>query len=107
MDSMDWFDPQTEKGRKDAESQVKGLWRVLKAEGGKGRVLLRSAAVRPWYVGVFERGGFRARCVGRRDVEGVVLDRVNMYASAWICTKVEMKGGDGKGEGNGEDMLEI
>ena len=105
MDSMDWFDAHTEQGRKDAEGQVKALWTVLKEK--KGRVLLRSAAVRPWYVGVFERGGFRARCVGRRDVEGVVLDRVNMYASAWICTKVEMKGGDGKGEGNGEDMLEI
>lgn len=36
-----------------------------------------------------------------------VLDRVNMYASAWICRKVGGGVGGGKWEGDGEDKLEI
>ena len=105
MDSMDWFDAKTPEGRKEAERQVRGLWRVLKER--EGRVLLRSASVRPWYVGVFEGVGFRCRCVGRRGEGERVLDRVNMYASAWICRKVGGGVGGGKWEGDGEDKLEI
>ncbi|KAF2157148.1 S-adenosyl-L-methionine-dependent methyltransferase [Myriangium duriaei CBS 260.36] len=82
MDSMDWFDP---KG-KEAEVQVLAVRRALKMGG---RVLLRSAGLRPWYVSVFEQKGFSCKRVGARGMKGECVDRVNMYASTWICTKVE------------------
>jgi len=53
-----------------------------------GRVLLRSSALTPWYIAEFEAHGFRGKRVGNR-VPGECIDRVNMYASCWICTKVE------------------
>jgi betaine lipid synthase len=79
MDSMDWFEP----GGPAAVSQISRLNRALK-QGG--RVLLRSAALEPWYVKQFERLGFSAKRVGAR-FPGTCIDRVNMYASCWICTK--------------------
>ena len=87
MDSMDWFPHPTandQKGLSAATIQVQALNRVLVT--GKGRVLLRSAGLRPWYIDVFESTGFTCKCVGRRDA-GMCIDRVNMYASTWICTK--------------------
>ncbi|PMB70689.1 hypothetical protein BM221_003144 [Beauveria bassiana] len=81
MDSMDWFDP----GSEAADKQVTKLNRAL-AIGG--RVMLRSSALEPWYLKVFEAHGFVPKCHGgRRD--GACIDRVNMYASCWICTKVD------------------
>ena len=79
MDSMDWFDRDT----LDAETQVRALYKVLKRGG---RVLLRSAGLEPWYVKTFRENGFQTTCVGRRT-PGSCIDRVNMYASCWICTK--------------------
>jgi len=79
MDSMDWFNP----GGKEAREQVRRINRAMKVAG---RVLLRSAGLRPWYISVFEEEGFAAKRVGTRT-EGVCIDRVNMYASTWICTK--------------------
>lgn len=79
MDSMDWFSP---KGSQ-AGKQVKALNRVLKVGG---RVLLRSAGLSPWYIRIFEERGFTTRRVGAR-FPGTCIDRVNMYASCWICTK--------------------
>ena len=81
MDSMDWFDL----GSKAATAQVTKLNRALKMGG---RVMLRSSALEPWYVKVFEAHGFRARRHGART-GGACIDRVNMYASCWICTKFE------------------
>lgn len=81
MDSMDWFD----RGSAAASRQVSRLNRAL-APGG--RVLLRSSALDPWYVAEFERRGFAAKRVGER-VPGRCIDRVNMYASCWVCTKVD------------------
>lgn len=81
MDSMDWFDP----GSGAAVSQITKLNRALKMGG---RVLLRSAGLRPWYVDEFERRGFVAKCHGARR-DGACIDRVNMYASCWIMTKRE------------------
>lgn len=80
MDSMDWFCP----GDTQAVTQVQSLHRALKT-GGK--VLLRSAGLKPWYTAVFENNGFATRRVGAR-MPGTCIDRVNMYASAWICTKL-------------------
>jgi len=67
MDSMDWFDPEATA----AQEQIFALNKVLKAGG---RVLFRSAALRPWYTDIFERNGFEAKCVGRRD-PGKCIDR--------------------------------
>ena len=95
MDSMDWFDPESkadnsglcpssETGGMAAASQIAKLNRAL-AMGG--RVLLRSSARTPWYLAVFERLGFQPKQHGNRT-PGVCIDRVNMYASCWVCTKV-------------------
>lgn len=85
MDSMDWFSP----AGPEAREQVRAVSRALKVGG---RVLVRSAGVRPWYVRVFEGEGFVGKRVGSREVRqgevGVCVDRVNMYASTWVCTKV-------------------
>ncbi|KAI4848986.1 hypothetical protein E4T44_03617, partial [Aureobasidium sp. EXF-8845] len=59
MDSMDWFNP----CGAEADAQVKIVNRALKFGG---RVLLRSAGLRPWYVDVFEKRGFVAKRVGAR-----------------------------------------
>ncbi|KAJ5731850.1 hypothetical protein N7493_003331 [Penicillium malachiteum] len=79
MDSMDWFDP-TEDA---AAAQARRLNHALKKGG---RILLRSASIDPWYIKHFEENGFTARRVGAR-FPGTSIDRVNMYASTWICTK--------------------
>ncbi|KAL8811401.1 MAG: hypothetical protein Q9200_001835 [Gallowayella weberi] len=81
MDSMDWFDPFTTA----ASTQVRALNRALKL---KGRVLLRSAGLKPWYAMVFEQNGFSTKRVAARG-PGMCVDRVNMYASTWIMTKIE------------------
>ncbi|KAF2432836.1 betaine lipid synthase [Tothia fuscella] len=79
MDSMDWFDPESEEARK----QIRAINRSLAA---KGRVLLRSAGLKPWYLAIFEEEGFTGKCVGER-IAGRCIDRVNMYASCWLLTK--------------------
>ncbi|KAL3425071.1 3-amino-3-carboxypropyl transferase [Phlyctema vagabunda] len=84
MDSMDWFDPSST----EAGIQITKLNRALKLGG---RVLLRSAALTPWYIARFEELGFQARRVGVR-IAGACIDRVNMYASCYILTKIENLG---------------
>ncbi|KAF2687432.1 hypothetical protein K458DRAFT_415690 [Lentithecium fluviatile CBS 122367] len=79
MDSMDWFPPEGNQ----AVKQIRALNRALKV---KGRVMLRSAGLEPWYVRVFGQCGFACKRVAVR-VPGACVDRVNMYASTWICTK--------------------
>ena len=72
MDSMDWFDPDaTGADATEAEFQVQALNRALKT-GGK--VLLRSAGLKPWYISVFEKNGFLAKRVGAR-LPGTCIDR--------------------------------
>jgi betaine lipid synthase len=95
MDSMDWFPP----AGNQALKQIRALNRALKV---KGRVMLRSAGLgkdllqwpgcmltvfaEPWYIRVFGECGFGVKRVAVR-VPGSCIDRVNMYASTWICTK--------------------
>jgi betaine lipid synthase len=67
MDSMDWFDP----GADEASKQIEQLNRALKLGG---RVLLRSAALIPWYIETFESLGFQAKRVGAR-IGGACIDR--------------------------------
>ncbi|EON98336.1 putative 3-amino-3-carboxypropyl transferase protein [Phaeoacremonium minimum UCRPA7] len=81
MDSMDWFDPDSPA----AAAQISKLNRALKMGG---RVMLRSSALKPWYVETFAAHGFQPKRVGARN-PGECIDRVNMYASCWICTKVQ------------------
>ncbi|KAI0975343.1 hypothetical protein F4678DRAFT_323759 [Xylaria arbuscula] len=81
MDSMDWFDPDSEA----ATSQITKLNRALKMGG---RVMLRSSGLKPWYLEEFAKLGFVTKCMGSRE-PGTCIDRVNMYASCWICTKKE------------------
>ena len=50
--------------------------------------MLRSSALSPWYIEVFESHGFTAKRHGAR-LDGACIDRVNMYASCWVCTKAE------------------
>lgn len=82
MDSMDWFDPVHPTA---AAAQISKLNRALRKGG---RILLRSSALRPWYVAEFEARGFTAKRVGARE-NGACIDRVNMYASCWLLTKTE------------------
>ena len=82
MDSMDWFLPTAPSA---AASQIRSLNRAL-APGG--RVLLRSAAAKPWYLGLFEELGFRAERKTHRCDGSPFTDRVNMYKSCWLCTKI-------------------
>ena len=67
MDCMDWFDSSSD----DAAIQIKALNHALKFGG---RVLLRSAGLKPWYAAVFERSGFLARRVAAR-LPGTCIDR--------------------------------
>lgn len=67
MDSMDWFDP----GAEQAGKQIEKLNRALKLGG---RVMLRSAALTPWYIVEFEALGFQSKRVGAR-VAGACIDR--------------------------------
>ena len=67
MDSMDWFDPNSDAGA----IQVEALNHALKLEG---RVLLRSAGLKPWYISVFEKLGFSSQRVAAR-LPGSCIDR--------------------------------
>lgn len=80
MDSMDWFPPSDQPA---AARQIRALNRAL-VPGG--RVLLRSAALQPWYLRLFEDLGFKASMATERR-PGTYTDLVNMYASCWLCVK--------------------
>ncbi|RDW90779.1 class I SAM-dependent methyltransferase [Aspergillus mulundensis] len=100
MDSMDWFDPEGT----DATAQAQKFNHALKMDG---RILLRSASIEPWYIKNFEENGFSARRVGAR-FSGTCIDRVNMYASTWICTKTrELERPANDKRSNSVEYLEI
>ncbi|KAI0763515.1 hypothetical protein BD413DRAFT_643130 [Trametes elegans] len=80
MDHMDWFDPEGDQATKE----INALNKAMKLGG---RVLLRSAGLKPWYIANFSAQGFKCERVAART-SGKCVDRVNMYASTWICTKV-------------------
>ena len=81
MDHMDWFDPN---GR-DAINEITALKRCL-APGG--RVMLRSASTKPWYLKVFKNLGFKEEENVVRE-PGSSIDRVNMYANCTVLTLVD------------------
>ncbi|KAF8473207.1 hypothetical protein BDZ91DRAFT_675824 [Kalaharituber pfeilii] len=82
MDSMDWFDTDGVKAREEIQ-------RLRCALALGGRVMFRSAGLKPWYTKIFEEEGFELKRVGTR-LPGACIDRVNMYASTWIATKVSI-----------------
>ncbi|CDK25193.1 unnamed protein product [Kuraishia capsulata CBS 1993] len=83
MDHMDWFDPSGQ----ECDLEVKALYGAL---APSGRVLLRSASTEPWYIKVFERNGYKCDAAAVR-FSGESIDRINMYASTWVCTKIPPK----------------
>ncbi|TFK86202.1 hypothetical protein K466DRAFT_600529 [Polyporus arcularius HHB13444] len=80
MDHMDWFDPDG----CQASEEIRAINKAMKIGG---RVLLRSAGLKPWYIAKFSAQGFRCQRMAARTA-GKCIDRVNMYASTWICKKV-------------------
>lgn len=82
MDHMDWFDP---KGNL-ALNEILALKKCLATNG---RCMLRSASKYPWYIKTFEQNGFRCEPAAIRE-SGCSIDRINMYASTWVCTKVDL-----------------
>jgi len=70
MDSMDWFDP----GSQAAATQIAKLNSALKLGG---RVMLRSAGKKPWYIDEFEKWGFVAKREGVRENGGCIDRYVN------------------------------
>ncbi|OSD05197.1 S-adenosyl-L-methionine-dependent methyltransferase [Trametes coccinea BRFM310] len=82
MDHMDWFDPEGT----SASEEIRALNKAMKIGG---HVLLRSAGLKPWYIASFSAQGFKCERVAARTA-GKCIDRVNMYASTWICTKVSV-----------------
>lgn len=83
MDHMDWFSPTGP----EVDEEISQLAKAL-APGG--RVMLRSSSTKPWYLKNFEKHGFTTKPAAVRK-PGMAIDRVNMYASTWICTKFGMQ----------------
>lgn len=79
MDSMDWFTP----GDGQATAQIEKLRKALKMGG---RVMLRSAGLKPWYVEEFDRLGFSCKRVGCR-VPGSCIDRSVFPASSSLISR--------------------
>lgn len=72
MDSMDWYSPNAHTPSScTARTQIRHLNLALAMQG---RVLLRSAGLKPWYIRVFEEEGFECRRVGTR-LPGACIDR--------------------------------
>ena len=67
MDHMDWFDP-------EGGSATEELRAVNKAMKIGGRVLLRSAGLKPWYITNFTAQGFKCQRVAARTA-GKCIDR--------------------------------
>jgi hypothetical protein len=47
-----------------------------------GVAIFKSASIRPWYVSIFHKHGFKLERVGSHETNDI-YDRVNMYASVW------------------------
>ncbi|GAA5888436.1 hypothetical protein JCM6882_008619 [Rhodosporidiobolus microsporus] len=88
MDLQDWFpDTVNQPSTKPCEltSTIKALHTALKPGG---RVFWRSAGLTPWYIELYRREGFEVECVHQREIGSKKpIDRVNMYASFYKCTK--------------------
>jgi betaine lipid synthase len=77
MDHVDWQCP------KQAHELAKALYDHTNP-GAK--IIFRSAALYPFYADILEEVGFKVVCLDRITNWGY-MDRVNMYASFYLCTK--------------------
>ena len=68
MDSMDWFHPLGD----EAAVQIQAINKAMKLGG---RLLLRSAGLKPWYLAIFERNGFGVLKSIQRT-PGMCIDRL-------------------------------
>ncbi|GAA5964164.1 hypothetical protein JCM3765_005359 [Sporobolomyces pararoseus] len=92
MDLQDWFD-NTVSGSPQAKSKKCALTETIRALHNSlvqgGRVFFRSAGQKPWYLELYRREGFKVECIHERPIGGKEpIDRVNMYASFYRCTKL-------------------
>ncbi len=74
MDHMDWFDP-------EGTSATEEIRAVNKAMKIWGRVLLRSAGLKPWYIANFTAQGFKCERVAARTV-GKCIDRSDSFLTS-------------------------
>lgn len=77
MDHADWQDEDS------TLLLAKALYGQMN-EGGK--IILRSAGLEPPYATQLQECGFDVECISRIDQQPF-MDRVNMYASFYVCTK--------------------
>lgn len=78
MDHADW----------QSSKQTRELSEALYAQMNTGgRIILRSAALIPPYIMQLQKAGFDTRCVDNIENEKGYMDRVNMYASFYVCQK--------------------
>ena len=71
MDHMDWFDPEGT----DATEEIRAINKAMKVGG---RVLLRSAGLKPWYIANFTAQGFQCKRVAARTA-GKCIDRLVVH----------------------------
>ena len=67
MDHMDWFEPEGTQ----APEEIRAINKAMKLGG---RVLLRSAGLKPWYIAKFSEQGFACERVAART-SGTCIDR--------------------------------
>ena len=77
MDHVDW--QSTEQATELAETLYKQL-------NNGGKIIFRSAAEYPFYADILKDVGFRVNCI-QKISDTNYIDRVNMYASFYICIK--------------------
>ncbi len=77
MDHVDWMDTASAKEVADTLGE-----QVLPG----GIVIWRSAALQPPYADLISKAGFDVKCVRRASVG--YMDRVNMYSSFYMATKL-------------------
>ena len=77
---MDWFEPEGPQ----ATAEIRAVNRAMKLGG---RVLLRSAGLRPWYIANFSAQGFACERVAART-SGTCIDRcVSFSCFFWAQTR--------------------
>ena len=78
MDHMDWFEPEGPQ----ATAEIRAVNRAMKLGG---RVLLRSAGLRPWYIANFSAQGFACERVAART-SGTCIDRCVLFLPSLSCS---------------------
>lgn len=77
MDHVDWLP------KDKTQELVDALWDQTNPEG---KIIFRSAGLKPVYVDLLEKKGFEVKCVSSFKTHAY-MDRVNMYASFYVAVK--------------------